>query len=144
MEVLARAALMLLYCGGKPSFVFFLFGAGSRGGSCMAADVSPSFPFELPGHLPKSGEMPDPVPEVYPDPAPDPVPKPGLGPAPDPDPDITFFPLAWGGGWELCGGGLILQQPGARIGRTLVGGFSFKNFVFKGGLGNFGVFHAGS
>ena len=108
----------------------------------MAADVSPSFPFELPSFLPKSGTRPDPVPELNPDPAPGPDPEPGLGPAPDPD--TPFLSLAWGGGGNWVGGGLISQQPGARIGRTLVGGFSFKNFVFKGGLGNFGFFHAGS
>ncbi len=47
MEVLARAALMLLYCGGKPSFAFFLFGAGSLGGVEAAGKCASPFPFCL-------------------------------------------------------------------------------------------------
>jgi hypothetical protein len=67
----------------------------------------------------------------------------GSGPRSRSGSGSAFFAVGMGRGWELGGGGLISQQPGARIGRTVVGGLSFKNLVFKGGLGNFSFFHAG-
>jgi hypothetical protein len=72
VEVLARAALMLLYCGGNPSFVFFFFGAGSLGGSKLVADVLAPFPFVWPIFVPLSAQDPDPDPRADPEPGPSP------------------------------------------------------------------------
>ncbi len=89
MEVLARSALMLLYCGGKPSLAFFLFGAGSLGGgSKLLADVPAPFPFVWPIFVQLSKLDPFPVPAPVPAPAPVPDPRtdPEPGPSPEPDP----------------------------------------------------------
>jgi hypothetical protein len=100
--------------------------------------VPASFPFVWLTFFPETETRPDP--ELSPDPVPGPDPEPDPDSGPDPGP---FFCRWQGAGVGTGWGGLIPQQPGARIGRTVVGGLSFKNFVFKGGLGNFSFFSFG-
>jgi hypothetical protein len=88
VEVLARAALILLYCEGKPSLAFFLFGAGSRGDSKTLADVPAPFPFVCPIFVQLSN--PDPFPD--PDPLPALIPDPRTDPEPGPSPELDPFP----------------------------------------------------
>ena len=57
MAVLARAALMLLYWGGKPSEVFFLFCAGSRGGSFPVSQALLAATVFKPILLPRRGVL---------------------------------------------------------------------------------------
>jgi hypothetical protein len=57
VAVLARAALMLLYCGGKPSDVFFLFCAGSRGGAFPVSQALLAATVFKPILLPRKGVL---------------------------------------------------------------------------------------
>ncbi len=82
----------------------------------MAADVPASFPFVWLNFFPVTETRPDP--ELSPDLDPGPDPEPDPDPVSDPDP--LFCRCHGGGGMGTVWGGLFPQQPGARIGRTVV------------------------